>query len=356
MAEQKPPRVDSQNYLLNPNIVQHIFANEQNVEEYFYIIESNHERMNPNPSAYSIPYDNISKNPAITPEIMKRYPNINWCYNGLVQNPNFRMEDLNDPEIKQILINRYPDVFKSTGIFCEDVGIASSMCGNPNITKEQIRQFFQRNEILSPYKLIENKIMDYDFYCELYRTYNNYFTHNNYTYHRAVKQIASTKPNILTLENYMKNPEMWCINGLSANPNITIRDVRANINLIWSVEFLMKNPSITPEEVLELVQDHPEIFQYQNTTPSRLFFLSFANPNITIDYIKKGLDAGYLEQYDPTTIEEYRSIQLLATNPMTHERAAYVTRRKGEIWGDLLGDVCTKYNIRDLRESILAYI
>jgi hypothetical protein len=387
----------SYNYLLNPNIINYSFLknnynNDSNYNDILYYKNNkNHDGILVCIYVNDIKFDFsdhlLSMNPTITPQIVKEMPRYNWNIIGFMQNPNFTLDDLYDPQIQEILQNNKQYSQYTVPEFSNYFFMNIST--NPHLTRDYIIDKIRAGLSFSPRKLWANQCINYETYCEIVQILRaeslkedkNMSTRE---LENVRRKYASSNPQILTLARYLVcNRAEWSIAGLSRNPNITIEDVRNYPELKWCPNHLVQNPSILPADVIEMyrggcfaINDQcckkcyylsMNIHNNCNFVLKMLFKLSLDNPNITMEYIQWGfsLFSALLAinlYYNRETIpEKYYyitrdDIQRLTINPMTRERGEYIVQMKEELVGDLINEFCGMYHMQDLREDIMKYL
>ncbi len=191
-------------------------------------------------------YQQISINPNINLDIVKKNKDKDWDYKILLYNKNIRGKDILEDDIfknlKKFIVNNFDAV-----------------------ERKESWDFLQKCE--NQFKL----------------NYDNISLNENITWEIVSKNInkpwnfknLSLNKNI-NIDIINSNPQLdWSIKNLSLNENINITDIENNPTLDWCYQRLSSNPNITFDYVLN------------NLDKDWNFYFLSANPNINYDIILK---------------------------------------------------------------------
>ena len=105
------------------------------------------------------------------------------------------------------------------------------------------------------------------------------------------------------IEKYSDKPWVW--DGISKNPNITMKFIERFIWKPWDLCWISQNPNIT----MDIIEKYPN-------KEWDWISISF-NPNITIEFIEKNLDKPWNWSY-------------ISRNPFNYEKELFIEKRMKE--------------------------
>lgn len=199
-------------------------------------------------------WDIISYNPGISLYDIESHLDLPWCWGYIGQNKNINMN----------FILQHIDKFKGESLL---------LGGTPNISIQDIEKYpdlFPNKWLISQNP---NITLDYAFH----NYQQNIYSPNTWSWYSIARRIPNSIEDIEA--NYsilFENPHF--MDGLSHNPNITMKIIRENLKYDWHWGNICENPSITIEDIESIENYERHINAIMN------------NPNITYEWVVQNLD------------------------------------------------------------------
>lgn len=267
----------------NPNITWEDVRNNPEIfykeiyYEFAYNINLNIRVLRENPGIFW-PFNVVSCNPAMTPEVVFANLDLDWQMFHIARNRSFTLDDvLEFARLKNI----EPDF--------------RALSANPNITQTDILRYPEAK--WSYLRLFENSNLSWNFIKT--------FPTNTYTFMHISKNPVIT-PAIVRANSKRR----WDYQVLAENPSFTWKDIQKNVKLRKHQNcFISNNPNLTldfireelnKEDPVNLIMDN--VWQNPGLMPEDIvnvdFFdgdyqaLSF-NPNLTVNFVRERIECDW---------------------------------------------------------------
>ena len=159
----------------------------------------------------------------------------------------------------------------------------------------------------------------------------------------------SANPNI-TWKNVVEEPGCpWNMRGLSCNPNITWKIICDNPHLKWDMNYVAKNPNITLDIIeanmdlfIDALSENPNItWEFIKKHPSKTnhswkFSRISLNPNITWDNVMECPNADW--EWDHLSKHPNITLDIIYNNPMRKWNWSYVAVNPNITFNDIIAD------------------
>jgi len=329
--------------------------------------------------------------------LVKTFPDINWDWEELSENPNITMEDIQEnpdfpwnwryisqnPNLTLDFIYKNPSkdwdwnyVSKNSGITWEDIKNNIDLpwrwnfvSQNPTITSDIVKENPDKYWAhASFYRNPSMKMLNIEYYIG--RIPDDFPSRSNIDIETILFIILKSESSIrplmydfsknsnltidlvkknmnlpwswfwisensnINIKDIQENPELpWNWRGLSGNPNITIEFIKNNLDKEWGMAYIIQNPNLFVEDIIAIIS---------HNWGEKEYFL--ANPNITFDFMQENVNKAcwtFISNnklfYDDTVFNrEYNKVK-------TKEKQSYtknVLYHHTDVCPDIINEIC----------------